>query len=116
MDHTNLYYMVHNVLVQLPSLLTILCCIVFAIVRWKRHPKVSLTVATSLSLLFMHSLFFAFVFAFVTDWLVKPGDYLAMQRVTTVISFIYNSSLAIALAVLLAGVFMQRKAPARTSA
>ena len=115
MEHSNLYYMMRAGLLQLPSLLTIIGCLVFTIVRWKRYPKVSRIVATSLTLLLLHTLFFAFVFAFVPDW-VKPGAALTTQRLLIILSFMYHSSLAIVLATLLSGVFMQRKAPAEASA
>ena len=107
---TRLFEVLRNVLVQLPSLLVIVACIIAALVRWKRHPKVSLTVVIALALLALHTLVFAFVYALVPDYVAKAWGYGSMQRVITVISFIYNSLLAIAMAVLLAGVFMKRPA------
>ena len=97
---------------QLPSLLTMLACIVVAIIRWKRHPKVSLTVMISLALLLLVTLVFPFVYSLVPDLIVKPGDFKTRQTVFTVISFFYNSFSGIALAVLLAAIFMQRNTPA----
>jgi len=94
--------------VQLPSLLTMLACIVIAAIRWKRHPKVSLTLVIGLGLLFLHTFIFAFVYAYVPDVLAGPGNYAALRMIINVISFIYNSSLAIAIGILLAAVFMQR--------
>lgn len=94
---------------QLPSLLTMLACIVVAVIRWKRHPKVSMTLLISLGFLFLHTLVFAFVYAFVPDLFVGPGNFTAMRTVITIISFIYNSSLAIAFGILLTAVFMQRR-------
>ena len=108
MDHSNLYYMFRSVLLQLPSLLTICGCIGFAIVRRRRCPQVSATVIAGLGLLFVHALLFAFVFAFVPDWLVASDNFKTRQTLISVLSFIYNSALAIALAVLLMGVFMRR--------
>ena len=105
---TKLFQVLGSVLVQLPSLLAILACIIAALVRWKRHPKVSLTVVVALALLALHTLIFAFVYAFVPDYVAKAWGHDSMQRIITVISFIYNSLLAIAMAVLLAGVFMKR--------
>lgn len=97
-------------LVQLPSLLAIIACIIAALVRWKRHPKVSLTVVIALTLMALHTLIFAFVYAFVPDYVARAWGSGSMQRVITLISFINNSLLAIAMAVLLAGVFMNRSA------
>ncbi len=93
---------------QLPSLLAMLACIVAAIIRRKRHPKVSLTLVIGLGVLFLHTFAFAFIFAFVPDLFAGPGNYTALRTVVNIISFIYNSSLAIAFGIMLAAVFMQR--------
>ena len=97
-----------GIALQLPSLLTMVACIIVAAIRWKRHPKVSLTLVIGLVLLFLHTFVFAFVYAYVPDLFAGPGNYAAMRTVITVISFIYNSSLAIAIGILLTAVFMQR--------
>lgn len=111
MDSSNrIFEALWSIAVQLPSLLTMLACIVFAVIRWKQHPKVSMTLLIGLGFLFVHTLVFAFVYAFVPDLFVGPGNFTAMRTVITVISFIYNSSLAIALGILLTAVFMQRSA------
>ena len=100
--------MVRNVLLQLPSLLTICGCIVFAIVRRRRNPQVSVTVIAGLAVLFLGALIFAFVFAFVPDWLIAPENFKARQTLVAMFSFVYNCSLAIGLAILLRAVFMRR--------
>ena|ERR1700738_4982872 len=104
-----LWAMLRLVLEQLPSLLTMLGCMVVALILWKRHPKVSLTVIVSLGLMLLHALVFAFVYAWVPNWFITPGTYRASQTVYTVLSLLYNGSLAIILAVLLIAVFMQRQ-------
>ena len=106
---TKLLEVLSSLLLQLPSLLTILGCIVFAIIRWRRHPKVSLTVIVSLALLLLITFVFPFVYSFAPDLIVKQGDFKATQTVFMVISFFYNSFWGIALAVLLAAIFMQRR-------
>jgi hypothetical protein len=108
MDHTDLYYFARNLVLQLPSVLTMCACVVFAIVRRRRYPQVWLVVVAGLGLLFLSALVFAFVFAFVPDWLVASENFKARQTFVSVLSFIYNGSLAIALAVLLIAVFMRR--------
>jgi len=108
MEHSNLYYMVQNVLVQLPLVLTIIVCAIMALVRWKRCPKVSMWVAISMVFLFLHTVMFAFVFAFGTDWLQKTFAFRPENSII-VLSFVYNSSLAIVVAILLIGVFTQRR-------
>ena len=107
---TRIWEALWSLLMQLPSLLTMLACIVVAGIRWKYHPRVSMTLLLGLGFLFAHTLVFAFVYAFVPDLFVGPGNFTAMRTVITVISFIYNSALAIALGILLAAVFMQRSA------
>lgn len=96
---------------QLPSLLTMLACIIAAIVRWRRHPRVSLALVTGLGLMLLHAFIFALVYAFVPELFARPGNYGLMRTVVNVISFLYNSSLAIAFGILLWAVFMKRDAP-----
>ena len=99
-----------GMLLQLPSLLTIVGCMVASIIRWKRHPKVSLTVVISLVLLLVITFIFPFIYALVPRLLRKPDDdFKSLQTIFTVISFFHNSSWGIALAMLLAAIFMQRK-------
>lgn len=109
MENSNRFFdALWGIAVQLPSLLTMLACIVAAVIRWKRHPKVSLTLVIGFVLLVLHTFVFAFVYAYVPDILAGPGNYAALRTIITVISFIYNSSLAIAIGIVLAAVFMQR--------
>lgn len=104
-----LFEVLRNLLLQLPSLLTMLACMAVAIIRWRRHPKVSLTVTISLALLLLLTFVFQFVYSFVPDLIVKPGDFKASQTVFMVITFFYNSFWGIALVVLLTAIFMQRR-------
>ena len=108
MEHTDLYYFARNVLLQLPSLLTMCGCTVFAIVRRRRYPQVWLIVVAGLGLLFLAALVSAFVFAFVPDWVIAPENFKTRQTFTSILAFLYNGSLAIALAVLLVAVFRRR--------
>ncbi len=101
-----------SLLTQLPSVLAILGCMVAAIIRWRRHPRVSLTVLISLLLLLAITFAFAFIYAFVPYLLRKPGDdFNSMRSTIAVITFLYNSLWALALAVLLAAIFMKRNEP-----
>ena len=104
-----LYEILTSLLLQSPSVLAILSCLVAAFVRWKRHPRVSLTVVIALVLFLVFTLIFPFIFTFVPDLFRKPGDdFRSVQTVISVISFFYNSLWAIALAILLVAIFMQR--------
>ncbi len=97
---------------QLPSLLTLLACMVFAASRWKRHPKVSLMALISLALLFLHGIAFAIIYNWVPDLFIRRGVYTDIQpvidRVYLVLGLFYNTALAVAFALLLVSIFMQR--------
>jgi hypothetical protein len=103
-----------DLLEQLPSMLTAAVCIVIPFVRWKRHPKVSLVVAISLILMLVHVPLFALIYGYVPAWIVqtmKPVDFVGFNRnLYLVLGLISNGMVALALAVLLAGIFMKRKA------
>jgi len=102
---------------QLPSLLTLLACMVFAASRWKRHPKVSLMALISLALLFLHGIAFAIIYNWVPDLFIRRGVYTDIQpvidRVYLVLGLFYNTALAVAFALLLVSVFMQRSSTTR---
>lgn len=99
------------ILEQAPSLLTLLGCIVFAITRWKRHPKVSLVLVISLGLLFFHGIVFSAVYNWVPGWFLQAGPYdpAAFRRVYLVLGLISNTSAAVIFALLLAAIFIQRR-------
>jgi len=109
-----LFYLFINFVQQLPSLLALLACIVFAITRWKRYPKVAMVVTIGLGLLLLHSIVFLFVYNFVPRWFIDyTQDYrqieTTIRNVYLVLGWISNSAAAVAFAVLLAGIFMGRK-------
>jgi hypothetical protein len=106
-----LLQLLRALLLQLPSLLTLLVCIVFAVVRWKRHPKVSSTLLISLTLLFIHGIAFSVVYTWVPSWFITPANYdpLVTRNVYLVLGLIANTTAAAAFAMLLAAIFMQRK-------
>lgn len=100
---------------QLPSLLTLVGCIFFAITRWKRHPKVSLTIIAGLGLLFFHALAFLVIFDVVPPLFINSADSFQntepMRRtISLVLGILYNTGHAVAFLLLLVAVFMQRKA------
>ena len=101
--------------IQVPSFLTILGCMIFAVVRWKWHPRVSLVALLGLLLLIIQMFVFAFVYTWVPDWLINAAD-LANRETTTrnvylVLGIISNIFLALGFAVLLGAVFMRRDLP-----
>lgn len=113
-----LTYLLKDLVIQIPSFLTILGCLVFAVVRWKHHARVSLIVLVGLLLLLIHLVLFAFVYTWVPDWIISSAD--AATRVSTTqnvyiaLAVVYNCFEAVAVALLVAGIFMRRGAPAQT--
>jgi len=109
---SKLFDLLKNLLEQLPTLLTLLACMIFAIARWKRHPKVSLVVLISLGYLFLHLLVFAVVYNWVPDWFIHSASSgfqpTVIRNVYLVLGLITNTSLAIGLAVMLTAIFMGR--------
>jgi len=112
MDATNkLLELLKAILEQLPSLLALIACMIFAIIRWKRNPKVSLLVLISLALLFIHGIAFTIIYNWVPGWFIKPGAYdaKAMRNVYLVLGLISNTISAVIFALLLGGIFIQRR-------
>jgi hypothetical protein len=99
--------------VQTPSLIAILACAVFAIVRWKRHPRVSLILLIGLLLLLFHEFAFAVVYASLPDLIVKSTN--ELDRATTThnvyiaVAVIYNCLEVVPFVLLLIAVFMGRR-------
>jgi len=102
-----------NLAEQLPSLIAMIGCIGFALMRWKRHPKISLMIVVSLGLLLLHAVVFMFIYDLVPPLFFKPDSFedLATIRrnVFLVLGFVSNSVAAVGFALLLAAIFMQRK-------
>ena len=98
---------------QLPSLLTMIGCIVFALTRWKRYPKVSLMIVAGLGFLLLHVLAFLIIFDVVPPLFTKPENSQNIESVrrtvALVLGFLYYTGLAVAFALLLGAVFVQRK-------
>jgi hypothetical protein len=112
-----LYDLLTTVAQQLPSLITLFGCMIVILVRWKRQPRVSLVVMISLSLLFLHSLFFAVVYNWVPGWLIRTiGASSSPDRIDNLyllLGVITYTAWALPFALLLAGIFMQRKPAAQ---
>jgi hypothetical protein len=113
METTNkLLELLKDLAEQLPPLLTILACMVFAIARWKRNRKVSQVVLIGLVLLFLHLIVFSVAYNWVPDLFIGSASYPSqastIRIVYLILGLITNSSLGIALAVLLTAIFIQR--------
>jgi len=102
----DLFQVVRNVLTQLPSLLTLLVCIVIALFRWKAHPKVSLIASIAFLFLILHALVFSAAYLFIPRMLFGPEE--ASRSFFRGLSLVSNGLFAVSLATLLVAVFVGR--------
>jgi len=96
-----------NIGPQLPSLLTLLICLVILLVRRKRYPKVTLIAALGLVLLILHSL----VFAVADVWLLRSfveAESVDLDHFYAIFGLVASVCLAIAFGVLLVAIFIDR--------
>ena len=76
MDSTQLFNLFQSYLEQLPSFLALLAGIVFAITRWKHHPKVAMVVVIALVFLLLHLIIFTILYIVVPRWVINSsGSY-----------------------------------------
>lgn len=114
MDSTQLFNLFQSYLEQLPSFLALIAGIVFAIMRWKRHPRVAMVVVIALVFLFLHFIVFTFVYNVVPRWFIRSsGSYedfrTVIDRVYLILGLMSNGAAAIGFGVLLAAIFMRRR-------
>ena len=97
---------------QLSMILAMLICIVVAVVRWKRHPRVSMLVIAGCLLLLFQTFIIAAVYAWVPDMIIKAANPANLESFRTnlylVIALISNSFVALAFALLVTAIFMRR--------
>jgi len=105
----DLLQVLRNVLTQLPSLLTLLICLVIAIARWKRHPKVSLVASLAFVFLILHGLIFSAAYIWIPRWFLDSGSFESHPTFYSALALITNFLFAIALATMLLAVFIDRK-------
>ena len=105
----DLFQVLRNLLTQLPSLLTLLVCLIIAIVRWKRHPKVSLVASLAFLFLILHGLVFSAAYIWIPRWFIGSGSYESNPTFFSVFALITNFLFAIAMATLLAAIFIDRR-------
>jgi hypothetical protein len=113
MDSDRLIALVKYFAEELPSLLAFVGCIVFAITRWKRHPRIAMIVTIVLVYLLLHQIVFSFVYFFVPSHFIRnaPAGSIetVIRNVYLVIGLISNSVLGIGIIVFVAAIFMRRK-------
>jgi hypothetical protein len=104
----DLFRIFRDIGVQLISLLTLLICLAIVLFRWKRHPRVSLIAAVGLILLIVHALVFAVTDVWLPRWFINAG-YVSVENFYAILGLVTSVTLAIAFAVLLLAVFIDRK-------
>lgn len=117
MDSERIFDLLRNYAEQIPTLLTYTACLIFALTRWKRHPKVSMTVVLALAIFVIQAIVFTIVYTFVPPYFIRSASPENMQTVIRnvylALGLISFSVSAVALALLLTAIFMQRR-PATT--
>ena len=106
---SDLFQTLRGVLTQLPSLLTLLACLVIAITRWKRHPRVSMVAALGLIFLILHGLFFSTAYIWITRWFLTSRGVEDSRSFLNLFGLLANFLFAVALGTLLSAVFIDRK-------
>ncbi|HKO99844.1 MAG TPA: hypothetical protein VJU86_22910 [Pyrinomonadaceae bacterium] len=107
----DIFLVVRNVLSELPSLLTLLVCLIIALGRWKRHPKVSLIASLTFFFLILHTLIFSAAYIWIPLVLYGPEGN-ASPRFYSMLALTSNGLFAVLLATLLVAVFVDRKVDA----
>ncbi len=103
MDMNLIPLIINSLLMQVPVFLVWLVGLVLALVRWKRHPKVSLLTCIAFVMFFAEIPFF-FYLNFYLDWkMLVPIS--SLELVSTVINIIESLISAAAWGLLLAAVF-----------
>jgi len=106
MDPSYLFYVFAG---RLPLLLLLLGGIVFAIIRWNRHPKVSLLVILGLVFYLLESTFFTLLIFLMPTILPTGAAIVASGPLYTILFVIDDLAYAAVIIVLVSAVFAQRK-------
>lgn len=108
----NLMAVLKDVGVQTPTILVALVCSILAIVRWHRHPRVSLIVLISMVLILIHLFVFAVVYAWAPDWIINSASDVsratASRNVYITLAVIYNCLEVVPFALLVIAIFWRR--------
>ena len=114
MESTQLFNLFQSYLEQLPSFLALLAGVVFAITRWKQHPKVAMVVVIALAFLLLAQIVFTIMYVVVPSWVIRSSEgyeniRIALDRTYLVLGLLSNGAAAIGFGVLLAAIFMRRR-------
>ena len=104
----NAEYFLIGLLVNIPSVLTALVCIIVAAVLWKRHPKTSALVIVSMVWLTLQMFVSEAVFFFAPQWFIEQGKISSLDTFYNAAGIFNNIMSALALGLLLLAVFSNR--------
>lgn len=96
-------------------MLVVLAGIVFALVRWKRHPKVSALAVAGLVFFKFQSLAFSSMYYFLPRLATRGWTWASIDNLSIVLELCHDVFFAAAIALLAAAVFSGRSAPAAAS-
>lgn len=98
-----------------PVMLVVLAGLIFAIARWRRHPKVSALAVAGLLVFQFQSIGFSTLFYFLPRLATRGWTWAAIDNLSIVVDVCHEIFFAVALALLAAAVFSGRKQPAVVS-
>lgn len=91
-----------------PVMLVALAGIVFAIIRWKRHPKVSALVVVGLILFQAQSLFFSYLYYLLPRLATRGWTWAAIDNLSIAVDLCQDIFFSLAIALLAVAVFLGR--------
>jgi hypothetical protein len=112
MDNSFFYYVFSR---RWPVVLVVLAGIVFAIVRWKRHPKVSALTVAGLVLFQFQSLTFSSLYYFLPQLAKRGWTWRSIDNLSIVLDLCHDVFFSGAIALLAAAVFSGRSPQAAGS-
>ena len=115
MESTQLFNLLQSYLEQLPSFLALIAGLVFAITRWKRHPKIAMLVVIALAFIFLQQIIFTIMYVVVPSWAIRSSEgyeniRIVIERIYLVIGLLSSVAAAIGFGLLLFAIFMRRAA------
>jgi predicted neutral ceramidase superfamily lipid hydrolase len=101
------YYILYVFARRTPLILVVLGGIIFAVVRWKRHPRVSLLTILGLAFFLMETTLFTFLTYAIVRW------FLGGQVFSTVLYVVDDIAYAAVIILLVAAAFTGRSRPVK---
>jgi hypothetical protein len=106
MDNSFFYYIFAR---RWPVMLVVLAGIVFAIIRWKRHPKVSALAVAGLVLIQFQSLAFSSLYYFLPRLAARGWTWRSIDNLSIMLEICHDVFLSGAIALLAAAAFSGRR-------